>query len=435
MNNTVAVVLAAGVGKRFWPFATDKSLFRFFDKPLITHTLTQLTQAGFTDAIVVTNAANDKTIRLLHVTGLTIRTVVQAAPTGMADALLSAQKLVGKRPMLVLNAEDVVDMSLTKELSSAIRLKEAFVVGRKVTSYFDGGYLKLSGEKLTGIVEKPGQGKTPSNYVNLVFHYFPDPSAFFALLASSKSAKDDVYETALNAFAGQGSVRMIPYDGLWFPIKYPWHVLPMMEYFLANRLVPSQGKHVEIHHNVSISGPVYLGDNVRIFENTKIVGPVFIGDGTIIGNNNIIRDSMLGAHSVTGFNTDITRSFIGNDCWFHTNYVGDSVIENDVSMGSGTVTANLRLDEGEIGSVISGQRQTTGRHKLGAMIGSHVRIGVNSSIMPGVKIGSNSMVGAGITLSADLPDASFCVATPNYTVVKNTKLLTSGARDVFKAKL
>ena len=38
---------------------------------------------------------------------------------------------------------------------------------------------------------------------------------------------------------------------------------------------------------------------------------------------------------MTGFNTDITRSYIGDNCWFHSNYIGDSVLEGNVSMGSG----------------------------------------------------------------------------------------------------
>ena len=44
------------------------------------------------------------------------------------------------------------------------------------------------------------------------------------------------------------------------------------------------------------------------------------------------------------------------------------------------------------------------RTKLGAIIGSHVRIGVNTSIMPGIKIGTNSMIGAGLRIDRDIPD-------------------------------
>ena len=198
---------------------------------------------------------------------------------------------------------------------------------------------------------------------------------------------------------------MVVFEGSFASLKYPWNILDIMD-ILFQRLSPHQGKNVEIKSNVVIEGPVYISDNVKIFENSKIVGPCYIGANTIIGNNNIIRHSHIGANCVTGFNTDITRSYVGDNCWFHSNYVGDSVLEGDVSMGSGTVLANLRLDRGEIASVIGENRVNTKRTKLGAMIGINVRVGVNASIMPGVKIGSNSMVGAGLVVNHDIPNDS-----------------------------
>ena len=82
------------------------------------------------------------------------------------------------------------------------------------------------------------------------------------------------------------------------------------------------------------------------------------------------------------------------------------MIEGDVSMGSGTVCANLLLDRGEIASMVRENRINTRRTKLVAPIGKNVRIGVNTSIMPGVKIGSDSMVGAGLVVNHDIPNDS-----------------------------
>ncbi len=169
-----------------------------------------------------------------------------------------------------------------------------------------------------------------------------------------------------------------------------------------------------------------------IFENTKIVGPCYIGPDTIIGNNNIIRQSHIAGGCVTGFNTDITRSYIGDACWFHSNYIGDSVLEGNVSMGSGSVLANLRLDEGTIWSEVGGTRINTMRTKLGTIIGRDVRIGVNTSVMPGVKIGSQSFIGAGTIIDKDISDASFCMAKSTYTLTKNHHDVGLGHRDEFK---
>ena len=45
--------------------------------------------------------------------------------------------------------------------------------------------------------------------------------------------------------------------------------------------------------------------------------------------------------------------------------------------------------------------------KLGAIIGDNVRVGINTSIMPGIKIGSGSFVGAGIIIAENIHEKSF----------------------------
>ena len=60
----------------------------------------------------------------------------------------------------------------------------------------------------------------------------------------------------------------------------------------------------------------------------------------------------------------------------------DSIIGNNCGFGAGAICANLRLDEKKIEET----------NKLGAILGDNIRIGVNTSLMPGVKIGSNTMI-------------------------------------------
>ena len=76
--------------------------------------------------------------------------------------------------------------------------------GQKI--YEDLGYLKFSGNKLTGIIEKPGKSNEPSDLVNLVFHYFPATlmPKFLSLLEETKRQKDDVYESAKYQYSAPG---------------------------------------------------------------------------------------------------------------------------------------------------------------------------------------------------------------------------------------
>lgn len=420
-KDLVAVILAGGEGKRFWPLSTSKVLFPFFGKPLIEYSVKQVMPKEVIRIIVVTNSNNDEAVRRFQF-AVPHMSVIQKQPHGMADALLSAEGKLNDCSLLVINGDDVYDRSV---YTSVIRLAEktgAFGVipGWKTEKHMPLGYLALDGNRIKEIVEKPDQGKEPSQYVELLGHYISDSNLLFVELRKTRSDQDDVYERALSILMKENRFEMHVHNGGFAGLKYPWHVLDVMGE-LFKRMKPHQSNNVDVRSSVTIEGSVFIEDNVKIFEHSKIVGPAYIGRDTIIGNNTIIRQSHIGSGCVIGFNSDITRSYIGDNCWLHSNYIGDSVLEGDISMGAGSVLANLRLDEGEISSDARGERVKTHRTKLGAIIGRNVRIGVNTSIMPGVKIGSGSFVGAGVILDKDLPDGKFCIGKSDYSVLDNTK--------------
>jgi len=434
-RDVTLVILAAGVGKRFRPFVTDKNLFPFLGKPLFDFVLPPHLPAEVARCVVVASEKNQEVFARMrfpvpHVV------VVQKEADGMAGAVIAAKDHIAGKSILLVIADDMADPQLLGSVLRAVR-PDVFGVltSWKPKEYFPGGYIVFREGRPIGIKEKPGPGNTPSEYVYFGGQYIAQADRLLEAIGAVKKSGDDIYEAALTSLMSVERFTVVSYDREFVSLKYPWHVLAMTEYLLRNRLIPGKGKNVDIRNNVSLEGAVYLGNNVKIFENTKIVGPVYIGDNTIIGNNNIIRDSILGEGCVTGFNTDITRSYIGDNCWFHSNYIGDSVLEGNISMGSGSVLANLRLDEKEINSMIADERVNTKRTKLGAMIGEGVRIGVNVSVMPGIKIGAQSMIGAGIIVDRDVPEGSFCVAKSQYEIKKNVARSHSGNREHYKAKI
>jgi UDP-N-acetylglucosamine diphosphorylase / glucose-1-phosphate thymidylyltransferase / UDP-N-acetylgalactosamine diphosphorylase / glucosamine-1-phosphate N-acetyltransferase / galactosamine-1-phosphate N-acetyltransferase len=435
MKELVALILAGGTGTRFSPFSRDKLLFPFMGKPLVSFTPVFSLPKTVNRVVVVSNDKNKEWFIDANF-GVPHTVIVQNESNGMADAVLTAEKEIGNARLLICIADDLFDAALLSTVVETGQKENVFGVlpGWKTKTYFPGGYLVQDGKRVSGIVEKPGEGKEPSEYVNISGHYISDSDVLLNALKTTKRDTDDVYEEALTGLMQEYEFSMVPYTGRFQSLKYPWHVLPIMDTLLSG-IAEFRGENVIIKDHVVLEGQIHIGNNVKIMEFTKIVGPVYIGDNTIVGNNNCIRHSMIGANCITGFNTDITRSYIGDSCWFHSNYIGDSILEENVSMGSGSVLANLRLDEGEISSIVKEKKVGTGRTKLGAMIGNNVRIGVNASIMPGIKIGSRSFVGAGVTLAADLGSDSFCKNKPQLEIAKNSKQLNPTARDQFKTKL
>lgn len=399
------IILAGGEGKRMWPIATDKYLLPFLGQPLIYHTLKRCKDAvNFDEAIIVTKeTSKDKIAQIASKLGINFKIAVQSEPKGMADAILSAKDYISN-DILVINAEDVLEESVYQDVLSSASDTQADVVlaGLHVKSYFPGGYLEITGDRVQAILEKPGEGNEPSDLIKVVVDYFKDGLALIEYLQKVNSEKDDVYEVAIAKMISDGlDVRFTKYNGVWIPLKYPWHILDIAAYFLSN-IEQQISPRTKVSDKAIIEGKVIIEEGVRVFEGAVIKGPCYIGRNCIVGNNSLVRESNLEESVVTGFNTDITRSYIGPDSWFHTNYIGDCVLEGDFGAGSGVVLANLRLDNKTV--KVGADRMDTGREKLGLMAGKGVRAGANASVMPGVRVGSNCLIGPGVVLKKDLQE-------------------------------
>lgn len=436
MNHVTCVVLAGGEGKRFWPLSTKKELFPFFGKPLFDYSAREVLPKEVDNVIIV---ASPETKEYYEKISLPVKhtVVVQEKSLGMADALQKTKVLLqAHTPLLIVIADDVSDPLLFSQMLKTAQKKNAFGVipGWKVEKYHDFGYLVLDGERVTSILEKPGEGNEPSSFVYISGLYISDSTMLFDHIEKVVSVKDDVFEKAISNLMENNVFIMHPYTGTDATLKLPWHVLDVMDQLFL-RLKSHRGKNVVIKSNVIIEGEVYIDDDVKIYENTKIVGPAYIGKGTIIGNSNVIRHSHIGEGCVTGFNTDIVRSYVGDSCWFHMNYIGDSVLEGEITLGGGAMLANLRLDDGEIHSEVKGEMKKTQKNKLGSVMGRGVRIGANTTIMPGIKIGKNTHISSGLVIDRDIPDGSFVKGITSFTIVKNRDAVRPLSRDEFKKKL
>ena len=95
------------------------------------------------------------------------------------------------------------------------------------------------------------------------------------------------------------------------------------------------------------------------------------GDGVKIGNFVETKKSVIGARSKAN----------------HLTYIGDSVIGTDVNVGAGTITCNY-----------------DGFGKFKTIIGNGASIGSNTALVAPVKIGAGAIIGAGSTITSDVPN-------------------------------
>ncbi len=430
--------MAAGRSKRMKPIE-DKNFLNFAGKPLIQHQLELLHESGLDDVIVVGGEHNMKKIEALG-ESLHMRVSVieqEDLSLGMCGAVLSAKNLLSDEPVIIFSSNDVVEKSAFESIKKESEKGEAFgyLLGYKVSEYFPGGYLETdSNGFISNIIEKPGEGNEPGNLVNLVVHMHKDPQKLVSYLEKTESENDDKYEVALAEMMRDGiKFKAVEYAGAWHPVKFPWHVQKVFKYYFdkAEKFVSDKA---HISPGAIIKEDVIIEEGVKIFEGAIVNGPCYIGRNSVIANNALVRESNVGADCVIGFSTEVARSYLGSGVWTHSNYIGDSVIENNVSFGAGTVTGNLRLDECDVLVDCDGNKLSTGGNKFGAIIGSDVRIGINTSLMPGVKIGRGSFVGAGIVIGENIPPKSFVRGCFELKISEN-KCDVSEDREEFKKKL
>ena len=70
----------------------------------------------------------------------------------------------------------------------------------------------------------------------------------------------------------------------------------------------------------------------------------------------------------------------------------------------------------------------TGYDKLGPIVGRGCRIGVNASLMPGVRVGPDSFVGPQVCLRQDLEANKIALLESRYQVDDNKTRLDEGKR-------
>ncbi len=406
------VILAAGRGERLRPLTDDrpKVVLKVANRPVVEYVLENLDP--FVDEFVmVVRYEKEKLVETLgdEFNGKPITYVEQFPGDGTAKAIESAEGYVGDEDFIVANGDIYFEIEAIKELISVFRRENADAA--LVLKHFDDlshfGGVNVEGDLVKGVKEKPG--KVPG-YANLgIYAFRPAVFEFIKRTGLSERGEYEITDT-LNLMIGAGrKVVHALYGGYWNDIGRPWDLLGLNEYLLKNKLEHRVMGTVE--EGVTIVPPVEIGEGTVVRSGAYIVGPVKIGRNSKIGPNCFIRPyTSIGDNCHVGNAVEVKNSIImdGSNAP-HLNYVGDSIVGENTNLGAGTITANLRHDRGNIRVEVKGRLEDSGRHKLGAIIGHGVKVGINVTIYPGRKIGSGSFIGPGVIVDENVPSGTLVV--------------------------
>ena len=167
--------------------------------------------------------------------------------------------------------------------------------------------------------------------------------------------------------------------------------------FLAADAVIERDVIIEPHVVIGADTHIGEGSIIKSFSHLEgarlgpccIIGPyarlrpgTIAGDGVKIGN------------FVETKNTNLAKGAKAN----HLTYLGDATVGEHANIGAGTITCNY-----------------DGANKFKTLIGDGAFIGSNSALVAPVSIGANAIVGAGSTITSDVPDDAIAIARDKQT--------------------
>lgn len=398
-----AIILAAGEGTRLRPITETrpKALIPVLCKPLIDWHVDALLRAGVEEIYIVVSYLKDQIIEHFANLGSISSKIVfidQGEPRGTGDAIIKAAEKIGYGVDVIITYVDLFleDFDIYRDIVSR---DEYIVLGARVNDPRNYGVLITQGDLLVKVIEKPDY--PVSNLVNAGI-YKLNTSDILENRDIPLSPRGEIEATdLLDRIASKKRIKVLAYEKTWMDIGKPWHVIDANKLALERITSQVRGR---IHDPVVIKEPVFIDVDSVIYPYTTIEGPVYIGRRVEIGPNSFIRPySVICDGSKIGFSVEVKESVIFESVHaHHLAYIGDSVICENVNLGAGTILANLRHDNRTVKMNIKGKLEDTGRRKLGAVIGANVKTGVNTSIMPGVKIGSNSWILPGSVVYRDV---------------------------------
>ncbi|MDP4092412.1 MAG: UTP--glucose-1-phosphate uridylyltransferase GalU [Bacillota bacterium] len=208
-----AIIPAAGLGTRFLPAtkAQPKEMLPIVDKPTIQYIVEEAIDSGIEEILIVTGRSKraiedhfDKSYELeeeLRKKGDTellnliqdisnlvnIHYIRQKEPRGLGHAIYCAKAFIGNEPFAVLLGDDIVDSDkpCLQQLIEVYNQYETSVIGvqpvpwDQIQNYGAINCAQVSERvyKVKGLVEKPEEGKAPSN-IAILGRYIVTPGIF-----------------------------------------------------------------------------------------------------------------------------------------------------------------------------------------------------------------------------------------------------------------
>ena len=182
----------------------------------------------------------------------------------------------------------------------------------------------------------------------------------------------------------------------------------------------SHGSGCLIDINVIFEGKVLLGDNVTIGSNCIIkdsvignntfIKPFTHIEGSLINEQcnigpyaNLRKGSKIGSNTSIGNFVEIKDSHIGQNCRVnHLSFIGDAILEENVTIGASTITCNHNGNEFK---------------KI--IIRKNSYVGSGTKLIAPLEVGENATIGSGSVITKNVVANKLTLSRAKQIVVNN----------------
>lgn len=185
----------------------------------------------------------------------------------------------------------------------------------------------------------------------------------------------------------------------------PWQWVASITAALSDgEWVQQEGSRSDYPAGLSVRGSVWVHSSVRLPNHGVIEGPAFIGPECELRPGVYIRGNVIaGRGCVLGNSCEFKNALLMDGVQVpHFSYAGDSVLGNGAHLGAGAILSNFRFDQQPVAAWTPQGKVSTGRRKLGAMIGEGAELGCHAVLQPGSILGPRSVVMTGLVFNGYL---------------------------------
>ncbi|MCX8021795.1 MAG: bifunctional UDP-N-acetylglucosamine diphosphorylase/glucosamine-1-phosphate N-acetyltransferase GlmU [Syntrophorhabdaceae bacterium] len=435
MDDLNIVILAAGEGKRMLS-DRPKVMHEIMGKPMISYVVDLAKKKSQEHVIVVTGSGREEIERYLS--GYKVEFAFQREQKGTAHALLSSTTMLKRGDVLVLYGDvPLLTESTLNDFLDFYRKNRAILFLITTVEKPEGyGRVIRRGAEIIRIVEEveATEEEKKIKEINTGICIIPEEHLPLLRVIDNRNRKGEYYLTDICNIARNRGITVLAFDHP--DAKEVLGINNKKELLVAQTIMRDRilERHMEngvvmLDNNIYIEASVSIGRDTTVFPNTYILGDSSIGDHVVVGPNTMIRNTKIGNHvRIEGFSViegaeiaqDVTIGpfsrirpktilqdgvKIGNFVEVknsllkrntkanHLSYIGDAEIGSDVNIGAGTITCNY-----------------DGKRKHKTVIGDSVFVGSNTELVAPVVIGRGAIIGAGSTITKDVPEDALAVS-------------------------